>query len=133
MNTSGKPLQGPRIMCLADLPTKGGLSGGVAETALRLLSIFSSRSSDRLANQCSIMRMTSLLIESRRPFESSSLVLMPVMRAGLAMWVEANELFNAPQTVFVWARKDKRGRHVNLVSAPVEIPDGRDVLLFDPI
>jgi uracil phosphoribosyltransferase len=110
---------------------------GEAASGRRLqacLDIFSAASIDRQEAQVQIGMMTREVLEVRfRTFVSAQVLLVPVLRAGAAMWPAANEFFGAPATAFAIATKRKGTSEVSVSLSTVSGPSQCKFVVLDPI
>jgi uracil phosphoribosyltransferase len=99
----------------------------------QLLKLFSMPATNQATAQCIVDEMTeSILRSSLGDAHRSGLLLIPIIRAGMAMWPSANRLFPFSATSFALATK-KKG--TNEVSARLStLPSScKEVLLLDTV
>ncbi|MEH2534933.1 uracil phosphoribosyltransferase [Bradyrhizobium sp. AZCC 1588] len=106
---------------------------GSGASIYQLLKLFSMPATNQATAQCIIDEMTeSILRSSSGHVHRAGLLLMPILRAGMAMWPSANRLFPFSASSFAVAKKRKGTSEVSvrLSSLPSSC---KDVLLLDTV
>jgi uracil phosphoribosyltransferase len=98
------------------------------------LDTFSNVAIDRHEAQAQIAAMTREILEVRfRAFASAQVLLVPVLRAGAAMWPVANHFFGSPATAFAVAVKRKGTSETSVSLSTVSGPSRCKFVVLDPI
>lgn len=120
---------------LHSLASVGDEQVGVeGQRVLRLIHDLSRPDCTRDVAQTCVGRITEAVLplvgqnsQFRRP------LLVPILRAGAAMWGAANAYFNSPETSFVFAEKKKGTHQVDSWWPKKSDFIDRDVIILDPI
>jgi uracil phosphoribosyltransferase len=81
-----------------------------------------------------IRSMTNILLVHRfGDLRAEDVLLIPVLRAGIAMWMEANAFFGGPETCFVQCTKEKGTRNVRVLWPSVPALGAKAVLVLDTV
>jgi 4a-hydroxytetrahydrobiopterin dehydratase len=84
--------------------------------------------------QMSINAITrELLLATFENEPRDDILLVPILRAGIAMWGEANEFFGFPETSFVWGNKEKGSDRVSVLWPKKNNMNNRQIIVLDPI
>ena len=85
-------------------------------------------------SQAAVSQITRSILEyfySRT--ELANPILIPVLRAGMPMWLEANKHFNFPESIFIQARKLKGTTTVTTHPILTQDLDGADIIVLDTV
>lgn len=81
-----------------------------------------------------VRRMTNMLLAGRfGGLSADDVLLIPVLRAGMAMWTEANEFFGGPESCFILCSKKKGTRDVEVLWPSVPSFGEKAVLVLDTV
>jgi uracil phosphoribosyltransferase len=110
-------------------------SGAVSGHGLReCLDAFSNAQIDRREAQVQISSMTEIILQQRfRAFASERVLLVPVLRAGAAMWLAANRFFGEPACAFAVAAKHKGTSETAVTLSTVSGSSRCQVIVLDPV
>lgn len=118
-------------LVLADLST-GEIHGESGRNILENLMKLSDVDADRKAVQTAIASITHELLTASFEQQGQDVLLMPVMRAGMAMWDTANEYFGYPETSFLWGTKEKGTDRASVIWLKQNNLD-KKIVILDPI
>lgn len=98
-----------------------------------LLNNFMQRYCARTQAQAIVAKLTTILMEKFFKYNNDDMVLMPILRAGMAMWTSANHFFNSPESIFITCRKNKG---TNKVTATAQLQNpikAKSILILDTV
>ncbi len=99
-----------------------------------LLNSFMQHSCTRTHAQVIVAKLTTLLMENFFRFnKEDERVLVPILRAGIAMWTSANQFFNSPESIFITCRKNKGTNEVTSMPALQNPIKAKSVLILDTV
>jgi uracil phosphoribosyltransferase len=112
----------------------GGGSPGIGDQLLQLVKEFSKPGIDRGAAQYVIARMTQVILHARfAAIASRSILLLPVLRAGAAMWPAANSWFGNPASAFAVATKTKATNNVAVAFSTLPRLGHPEIVVLDTV
>lgn len=127
-----KPLN-PRLRVFADLRT-GDTQGDIGKRIVYHIRKMSEAGASRQNAQMAVSGIThELLTATIVQSQCNDVLLIPVLRAGVAMWNTANEFFRFPETSFVWGVKEKGTDRAHVLWPKRNSMDGKRVFILDPI
>ena len=101
---------------------------------LELLYNFKQSSCTRKHAQTIIYKLTEILMEKLFEFNNKEdILLIPILRAGMAMWTSANQYFDNPESVFITCRKHKGSNEVTATISLQEHIKPRTILILDTV
>lgn len=99
-----------------------------------LLSSFMQCSCTRAHAQVIVAKLTTLLLEKFFRFnKQDDILLVPILRAGMAMWSSANQFFNSPESIFITCRKNKGAHEVTAMPALKNPVNAKSILILDTV
>jgi uracil phosphoribosyltransferase len=88
----------------------------------------------RYESQEAVSQLTRTILENfYSPAELANPLLMPILRAAMPMWLEANPYFNYPESIFMHARKIKGLTTVTTYPTLTQNLNGNDIILLDTV
>ncbi len=126
-------LSRPRLRVFADFGS-GAVAGETGRQITDHLRILSQVDASRDVVQAAVSGVTREILSAtfdQQPRDD--VLLVPVLRAGLAMWGEANAYFGVPETSFLMGQKEKGTNRATVVWAKKNELDGKQVVILDPI
>lgn len=123
----------PRLQVFSDLrsgETQGDAGRRIVDHVRRLSEVGASRRVVQMAVNGITRELLSATVEQS---QRDDVLLVPVLRAGVAMWSVTNEFFGFPETSFVWGKKEKGTDRASVLWPKRNVMEGRHVLVLDPI
>lgn len=125
-------LNNSRLRILVNLKS-GEIQRDSGKNILEYMKKLSEIDANRQDVQQSIASITKeILTVTFNKFSYEDILLMPVMRAGIAMWVNANEYFEFPETSFLWGVKERGTEHASIMW-PKQNNADKHIIILDPI
>lgn len=121
-----------RLRVFSDLRS-GEIQGDTGRRIVDHIKRLSKVGASRQVVQMAISGITRELLNATVEQSQRDVLLVPVLRAGVAMWSVANEFFGFPETSFVWGKKEKGTDRASILWPKRNVMDDRHVLIFDPI
>lgn len=126
-------LGNPRLRLFADLASDE-IRDDIGRRIVEHLKKLSEVNASRRDVQMSIKAITQeLLLATFEKKPREDILLVPVLRAGLSMWDEANEFFGFPETSFVWGKKEKGTDRASVFWPKRNSIDNKQIIVLDPI
>lgn len=105
-----------------------------SDNVKKLLDLYVQPNVDRLKSQKIIYKITRMILNTFfDDFRSKKILLVPVVRAGVIMWMAANTFFRSPETSFILATKDKSARTVETVWWLKNALQDKEILFLDTV
>lgn len=123
----------PRLHLFADLGSdeiRDDIGRRIVEHLKKLSEVNASRRDVQISIEAITQELLLATFE-KKPHED--ILLVPVLRAGLAMWDEANEFFGFPETSFVWGKKEKGTDRASVLWPKRNSIDDKQIIVLDPI
>jgi uracil phosphoribosyltransferase len=89
----------------------------------------------RIVAQETVMNLTLLLMQKFFKSDTPNVLLIPVLRAGMAMWTSANHYFNYPESLFITCRKNKgTNKVISSISMSLSVViEPKNIIIFDTV
>lgn len=121
-----------RVRCLVDISARVDETER-GEGIRRLVHELSATTATRAQTQKCIRAITAALVGEVYELLADGVVLVPVLRAGLAMWITVNDILACPECSFVLADRLPDTFDVSVVWPKPRNITGKRVVLLDPI